>query len=188
MLLHHFDSETGQYLSSTLAEADPRNQDRWLQPAFTTPDALPDRTRYTWPVRRADAWVLVPDYRGVLAYRQDTGEAVEVIQIGKTLADLGLADTPRPSSDYSWEAGGWALNSTLVDTRLRAEALAEMERRVIQARQMTAGKADAFAAGLLSDAEVASFKAWAAYQLAVAKVVDQAGYPASIVWPDPPAA
>ena len=49
--------------------------------------------------------------------------------------------------------------------------MAEFERRLEAARKANAGKADAYAAGLLDDEGVYYFKAWSAYQMALVSVV-----------------
>ncbi|MCW0027680.1 tail assembly chaperone, partial [Burkholderia pseudomallei] len=86
MLIHHYDPATGEYLSSGQPDADPRNDGRWLIPASATLDAPPARTPTTWPFYRDGAWFLLPDYRGRVCYRTDTGEPVEIAIAGKTPA------------------------------------------------------------------------------------------------------
>lgn len=100
MLLHQYDSQTGQYLNSFLADPDPLNPGRWLEPAFTTSTPLPERPRLTWPVFRDGLWSLVPDYRTLRLYRKDNGEVAEILVIGITPDDAGLTDVPRPSDEH----------------------------------------------------------------------------------------
>ncbi|MGF6405793.1 hypothetical protein QF020_003495 [Pseudomonas frederiksbergensis] len=47
--------------------------------------------------------------------------------------------------------------------------------------------ADAFLADLISGADKAMFKAYAAYKLALNKIDQQPGYPATVDWPIAPA-
>jgi hypothetical protein len=186
MLIHQYDNQNGQYHSSRLADADPRNSDRWLIPAFSTAETMPERTALTWPFYVDGAWTLLPDYRGRILYRQDTGEAAEILVAGQTPAEHGLTDVPRPSEDYSWQGNAWQIDPAVVNQRQRAAAMAEFEGRMTLARVKNAGKADAYAAGLLSDAEIDDFRRWSAYQLALVRVIEQDGFPAAIAWPMAP--
>jgi hypothetical protein len=54
------------------------------------------------------------------------------------------------------------------------------------ARVKNAGKADAYAAGLLSDTEIDDFRRWSTYQLALVRVIEQDGFPDAIAWPAAP--
>lgn len=186
MLIHQYDSATDAYTSSRLADPDPLNADRWLVPAFSTDTALPDRPRATWPFFLAGTWVLKPDFRGLLLYRQDTGEPAEIMQPGSTPESSGLTDTPRPSGQHKWGGSGWVLDAEAVALKTRADAMAEFDARMETARKKNAGKSDAIAAGLLTPGEIGVFKAWAAYQLALVRVMESAGFPSERGWPDEP--
>lgn len=188
MLLHQYDSHTGQYLNSFLADPDPVNPDRWLEPAFTTSVPLPERPRLSWPVFRDGSWSLVPDYRTLRLYRKDNGEVAEILVIGMTPDDAGLTDTPRPSDEHVWSDGKktWEIDPSIVAQRARDAAMAEFETRRAVAVQKNFGKADAFAAGMMTLAEEAVFKAWAAYQMALVRLVDSPTFPEGVVWPDEP--
>ncbi|WP_066738199.1 tail fiber assembly protein [Cupriavidus sp. D384] len=186
MQLHKYDSQTGQYTGSTLAEPDPCNEDRWLLPAFSTATPLPDRTRYTWPFHVDGAWELRPDYRGIMLYRQDDGSTAEILLAGITPEQAGLTSSPRPSDEYHFIEGEWVINPRVLLEREQETAMAEFDQRMARARKKTAGKADALAAGLLDPVPAALFKAWAAYQMALVTVLDQEFFPASRVWPEEP--
>jgi hypothetical protein len=186
MLIHQYDNHNGQYHSSRLADADPRHLDRWLIPAFSTTETMPERTALSWPFYRDGAWTLLPDYRGRILYRQDTGEAAEILVAGQTPAEHGLTETPRPSEDHTWQSNCWQIDPAVVNRRQRAAAMAEFEGRMALARVKNAGKADAYAAGLLSDAEIDDFRRWSAYQLALVRAIEQDGFPDAVVWPTEP--
>lgn len=188
MLIHQFDTSTGAYLSSSLADADPRNDGRWLVPAFSTSDALPERTPVSWPFYREGAWTLLPDYRGRQFYRQDTGEATEILTPGLTPAELNLTDKPRPSERHTWIAGEWTVAPEVLAQERRAAMMGEFELRMSKARAQNAGKADAYAAGLLDDEQIYYFKAWSAYQMALVRAIESDTFPGSVEWPDTPAA
>ncbi|MGX6568465.1 phage tail fiber assembly protein [Cupriavidus taiwanensis] len=186
MMIHHYDSHTGQYICSALADPDPRNPNAWLQPAFTTLVPLPERNRYEWPFFRDDAWVMLPDYRGVILYRTESGEPAELGVPGVTPQEAGLTPDPRPSELHRWTAEGWTLDAALVAERTRAAAMAEFDRLMAIAREANAGKADAYAAGLLDAVGTALFKAWSAYQLDLVRVVNSTDFPVVADWPEAP--
>ena len=105
MLIHHYSQSNGEYLSSGQPDADPRNPERWLVPSWATFDEPPARTPTTWPFYRDNAWTLLPDFRGRLCYRTDTGEPVEIATAGKTPDELGLTTEPQPSPRHAWING-----------------------------------------------------------------------------------
>ena len=186
MLIHQYEASDGQYVHSFLADPDPRNPDRWLEPAFTTPLPLPTRNRFEWPFFREGAWVMLPDYRGVVLYRTDTGEPAEIVKAGITPQEAGLTPDPRPSELHHWTDSGWALDPARVAERARAEAMAEFDQLMALARAKNAGKADGYAAGLLSPTEAAIFKAWSNYQLDLVRVINAPDFPAVRNWPEQP--
>jgi hypothetical protein len=187
MLIHQYDNHNGQYHSSRLADADPRHPDRWLMPAFSTAETMPERTALTWPFYVDGTWTLLPDYRGRILYRQDTGEAAEILVAGQTPAEHGLTETPRPSDDHTWRDGEWKIDPAMIAQKERAAAMAEFERRMTLARAKNAGKADAYAAGLLSLEEAYGFRAWSSYQIALVRAIEQTGFPDTLTWPAEPA-
>lgn len=186
MLIHQYDNATGQYISSNLADPDPKNLERWLVPAFSTDIALPERSRNEWPFFVDGAWTLKPDYRGQMLYRTGDGEAAEILMAGIAPADAGLTTKPRPSDQYVWGDGDWVIDPALVAAQKRAAAMQEFDTLLVAARTANAGKADAYAAGLLSPAQTALFKAWANYQLDLVRVIDSASFPDNFVWPATP--
>ncbi|CAE6848558.1 hypothetical protein R75465_07049 [Paraburkholderia aspalathi] len=186
MLIHQYDSTTGQYLSSRLADSDPLNLDRWLMPAFSTADELPARTPLSWPFYLNGAWKLLPDYRGRMLYRQDTGNAAEILVAGTTPAEQGLTETPRPSDDYTWRDGAWTIDPAVIAQKVRAAAMGEFDMRMARARTMNTGKADAYAAGMLSQEGAYYFRAWSAYQLDLVRAIEREGFPDAVTWPADP--
>jgi len=159
------------------------NLDRWLVPAFSTDIPMPERRRNEWPFFIKGAWVVKPDYRGQMLYRTDTGTAAEILAAGVTLEEAGLTDKPRPSDQYVWSNGEWAIDAAIVAEQKRAAAMQEFETLLGAARAANSGKSDAYAAGLLSPAQAALFRAWANYQLALVRVIDSAEFPDNFAWP-----
>ncbi|HGL6720934.1 tail fiber assembly protein [Burkholderia contaminans] len=186
MLCNQYDSLTGQYIVSFLADVDPMNSSRYLVPAFCTLEPLPERAPRTWPFWRADKWEMLPDYRGVRLYRTDSGSAAEITVAGVTPDDAGLTEVPRPSDTHVWREGAWVVDEKIVADRARESAMNDFFARLEKARQQNRGKADARMTGRLSDLEEATFDAWADYQVALVYVVESPTFPAQIVWPAEP--
>ncbi|ALX11457.1 phage tail protein [Burkholderia cepacia JBK9] len=186
MLCNQYDSLTGQYVVSFLADVDPMNSSRYLVPAFCTLDPLPERPPRTWPFWRDAKWEMLPDYRGVRLYRTESGLAAEITVAGVTPADAGLTDKPRPSDTHVWRDGAWVVDEKIVADRAREAAMNDFFARLENARQQNRGKSDARMTGRLSDLEEATFDAWADYQVALVNVVESQTFPAKITWPAEP--
>ncbi|CAG9189487.1 Virus tail fiber assembly protein lambda gpK [Paraburkholderia tropica] len=186
MLIHQYNNATGAYIGSRLADPDPLNQERWLLPAFSTDMPLPARKRDEWLFFIDGAWVIKPDFRGQMLYRTENGEAAEILIPGISIEDAGLTATPRPSEMHVWEGDAWALDAVAVAAKAKADALAEFEVLMSEARTQNAGKSDAYAADLLTSLEIDMFNAWAAYQMALVSVVNGADFPAAKEWPAKP--
>ena len=75
----------------------------------------------------------------------------------------------------------------LTDAELKAAALALRDSLLSVADEATAGMGDAYIAELLDVADVAKFKAYAAYKLKLNKIDQQPTYPQNIDWPVAPA-
>ncbi|KWD80422.1 tail fiber assembly protein [Burkholderia ubonensis] len=187
MLIHHYNPSTGEYLSSSQPDPDPRNDERWLIPSSATVDMPPPRTPTTWPFYSDGAWLLMPDYRGRICYRTDNGEPVEIAIAGKTPSDLGLTTEPRPSPRHAWINGAWTVPPELIEREKHDAAMAEFNRLMGVARSENAGKADAYAAGLLDDEGIYYFKAWSAYQMALVGAIQDDTFPDAVKWPEMPA-
>ena len=186
MLCNQYDSLTGQYIVSFLADVDPMNSSRYLIPAFCTLEPLPEREPRTWPFWRDDKWVMLPDYRGVRLYRTESGAAAEITVAGVTPEDAGLTETPRPSDTHVWQDGAWVVDEKIVADRAREAAMNDFFARLEKARQKNRGKSDARMTGRLSDLEEATFDAWADYQVALVNVVESPKFPKKITWPAEP--
>ncbi|RQT18213.1 phage tail protein [Burkholderia contaminans] len=186
MLCNQYDSLTGQYIVSFLADVDPMNSERFLVPAFCTLEPLPERAPRTWPFWRDGKWEMLPDYRGVRLYRTESGAAAEITVAGMTLEDTGLTEVPRPSDAHVWRDGAWAIDEQIVADRERETAMNDFFARLEKARRQNLGKSDARITGRMSDLEAATFDAWADYQMALSNTVDAPTFPNDVVWPTEP--
>ena len=186
MLCNQYDSLTGQYIVSFLADVDPMNSSRYLVPAFCTLEPLPERAPRTWPFWRNDKWEMLPDYRGVRLYRTESGAVAEITVAGVTPDEVRLTEVPRPSDAHVWRDGAWAIDEDIVAGRVREAAMNDFFARLEKARKQNLGKSDARVTGRLSDLEVATFDAWTDYQVALVRVVESPDFPAQLAWPDEP--
>jgi len=186
MKIHTYHHQSGAYQGESVAEPDPRNDARWLMPAFTTIVAPPDKQARTWPCWRDGQWTLLPDYRAAPLYRTDTGEPASIDAPGITPEEVGLTEQAPPGPEHVWRDGAWQIDDARVAAQVREAAICAFDTRFTKARQRTLGRGDALAAGLLNDVETATFKAWAAYQLALVRVIDAPDFPEHVNWPAEP--
>jgi hypothetical protein len=86
--------------------------------------------------------------------------------------------------------GAWSFVAPIppvpTDAELGATAMAQRHALLSVASDAAAGMADAYIAGLLDADDTATFKAFAAYQLALNKIDTQSVYPTAIDWPIAP--
>ncbi|MGU7780461.1 phage tail assembly chaperone [Burkholderia sp. PU8-34] len=186
MLCNQYDSLTGQYIVSFLADVDPMNSTRFLVPAFCTLEPIPEREPRTWPFWRDDRWEMLPDYRGVRLYRTDSGAAAEITVAGVKPEEAGLTEMPRPSEEHVWRDETWTVDEQTVAEQVREAAMNDFFARLEKARQQNLGKSDARVTRRLSDLEEATFDAWTDYQVALTHVVESPTFPNNIVWPSEP--
>jgi len=192
---YSFDPNLGTYRGETVADADPLVENNWLFPAHSTSVAPPAAAAGQIAVldQVAQTWSLVASWFATPLYLTSSGEPYVLGSTvdGNVFNGLGalpawLTDVARPSDLYVWTAGAWAIDATLQANSQAAAAQAQVAQLMAQASLITSGLSDAFIAGILSDADQARYKAWAAYKLALTQVSQQTGYPATIVWPTAP--
>jgi hypothetical protein len=129
---------------------------------------------------------------GVVQYIQPAdGDITTMFHEDMTFVDV-TDITPIPVERWAavevdgvWEFAA-PLPPVLTDEELAVTALVQRDALLAAANEATAGMADAYVADLLSPEEVVTFKAYAAYKLALNKITKQTGYPRKITWPKPP--
>lgn len=111
---------TGEYTGESLADESPLEPGVFLIPAYATTIAPPAAGANQAAVfdEAANAWQLVPDFRGAQLYSTSDGSAVAA-NLGQSLADLSATDKPRPSEAHVWKSGKWQ-----ADAAKQAEILA----------------------------------------------------------------
>jgi hypothetical protein len=120
--------------------------------------------------------VQVVDNRGVV-YDVTNGVEEEWTKLGEL--PPSHTSLPFPGPHFVWNGSEWALDVV-------ASVQAQRNQLMYAAHQATAGMSDAYIAGLLSDEDAKTFKAFATYKVALSKIEQQPGYPTSIDWPTSP--
>ncbi|WP_081546515.1 tail fiber protein [Chromobacterium haemolyticum] len=204
--VHAFQPSTGEYLGARQADISPNEPgDVVLLPPFCTIATPPAAGANQAAVFEGGQWRLVPDYRTSRIW--STATAVKVTaQLGQSLADLGATDQPPPFFSV-WDGQAWQVDQAAknaadavaaqpefryLDDSTRRNALIQQAQQ--DARQMLLLAYAArkplevvALAGSATQAELDLLAAWKRYCNALAKIAQQPGYPASIVWPAPPA-
>lgn len=97
MKIYHYDRVTQEYTGFTEAKPDPMVKDRFLVPANATEIKPNDPIQGFAQVFVKDAWVDVPDHRGVLVESPD-GQVFEITELGTTPSDVEFE--PLPEKTY----------------------------------------------------------------------------------------
>lgn len=157
-MIYNYDSATGAYVSTSLADPSPREPGVYLIPAHATEIAPPERAPFAWPVFDASTgtWSLVPDHRGGVFYSTATSERVEITELGKTPDDLGLTGQEPPAGFVTWDGTVW--QHDLVRTKAAALAAIDAEAGRARARYITVAPGQE-ATYILKAQQAAAFKA-----------------------------
>lgn len=108
LTIFNYHPETGEFISSSLADKSPLEPDEWLIPAHATEIEPPQTVANQVAVFDGNAWRIDQDFRGLNLYSTENGSRVEVDTIGPM--PTNATTDPRPSIFYGWSSSGWALN------------------------------------------------------------------------------
>ncbi|NRN29196.1 tail fiber assembly protein [Photorhabdus heterorhabditis] len=180
IVVFNYDAITLEYLNST---------DEHLSvgiglPANSCTDAPPDIQEGYVACRSSDLtnWLIVPDYRGKIAYNTQTGKQQEIIEPGELPEILTFK---QPGSDFDkWDGEKWV-------TDIEAQKASQIEQAEHQ-RATLRQQADeamtllqyAVETEMASEAEKASLFAWKKYVVLLSRV-DVSQVP-DIEWPQIP--
>ncbi len=143
-MVYSYDPATGEYTGVTTADESPLEPGVYLLPAHSTEVPPPEAGDHEAALWDGEAWDLIPDWRGAVRYRTDTGEKVHITDLGPLPGDV--TDVPPPDGEHVWEGGAWALPLEVA----RGRKIAEIQAGANAAfRAMQAG---------YSEGEVASFE------------------------------
>lgn len=177
---------TGEFLSCSPADPSPLEPDVWLFPAHCChlePPVVPDGF-VAVAVEDGQAWQIVADHRGALAYSTETGAP----QVWQELGDLPAGWTLQaPVTEFdTWQEDKWVPDEA---------AIAEVARRTAYRRQLLANQyatgrintlEDAVSLGMASEAETDALKAWKVYRVELERLDITSNAPADNDWPGSP--
>ncbi|MBW8034229.1 MAG: tail fiber assembly protein [Planctomycetes bacterium] len=131
MNLYSYSKINNEFLGVLQAREDPKTPGRFLHPANTTEVEPPGFGVNEIPVFVSGAWIVKPDYRGVI-YNTTTLEPQALEDIGEIPA--GFTDIEPPSQFHTWDATEWVLDlaAELLSTKesklseLKTEGLSRM--------------------------------------------------------------
>ncbi len=111
--IFHYHPTTGEYTGSSPADHSPLEPDAVLIPAHATDQTPPETGVREAAVFRDDAWLIAPDWRGVVLFSKTNGSAVTIADIGTTPADVNATEAERPSPAHVWADGQWVEDATV---------------------------------------------------------------------------
>ncbi|MCJ7956616.1 MAG: tail fiber assembly protein [Pseudomonas sp.] len=186
LVIYHADSITGEYIGSGLAAPDPLEPGKWILPAraFTEEPPIADEGYVAvCTPGAASSWTLQEDQRGIV-YSIQNGESVQLDQLGPV--PEGFTKDPRPSPYHAWIGGKWKLDKDAERTGQIADAVAMRDNLIRDAATRIAPLQDAVDLGEATDEDVTNLKKWKQYRVALNRIDQQSGYPATIDWPVAP--
>jgi len=169
MKIYNVHPVTSEYLGDSLADPDPLIEGSWLIPANAYTDAPPQYGKNQAVVRDGDVWKVVDDFRGTVYYT-DSSDPHVIEDLGVVVPD-NATDTPPPPTT----------------AELTALALRRRDGLLGTATLRIAPLQDAVDLGVVTDTDTANLKLWKQYRVDINRIDQQAGFPASINWPAPPA-
>lgn len=106
MNITHYSRNTGEPLIPGLADADPKNEDQFLIPAYATPDIVPEVEAKQCAVftdengavprsHKEGEWKIVADYRGYLGY-DENGDEQRISELGQEPDESWTLTKPEP--------------------------------------------------------------------------------------------
>lgn len=134
--IYNIHPETGEFLTTAIADASPLEPGVYLVPAFATDIAPPVLGVKQAAVFVGGAWQVKADWRAVPLYSTADGSVVTIDAIGQTPAGAGATEVPPPTAQHSWQAGVWVIDAAKVAAlleRVRVEARARIDAAYTQA-------------------------------------------------------
>ena len=105
MILHDYDSVTGEYLGSSKAQANPKVEGEFLLRINSTEKKLPSYGDDEKPVFKNNKWVVLKDYRGKTAYNANNRDDLYIVEELGNLKEGFVLEQPELvlSDDEKWE-------------------------------------------------------------------------------------
>lgn len=120
--VYSYNPITGEYIGTTVADESPLEPGVYLLPAHSTEVAPPEGGSHEAALWDGEVWSLVPDWRGEVRYRTNTGEAIHITELGEL--PEGLTEMAPPDEEHVWEGGVWVLPWAVRVSRKKAEIAA----------------------------------------------------------------
>lgn len=185
-LVYQANPATGEYVGQSYADPDPLVVGNWLIPGKAFTEAPPKAEKGFAAVHvpgGKEVWSLLRDLRGTV-YQTDTGLQVEWEKFGEL--PQGLTLTPWPGPYHVWSGEEWKLDVAAQTEGQKVQAFAKRDQLLSEATARISPLQDAVDLGEATAAEEASLKKWKQYRVAVNRIDQQKGFPASIEWPPMP--
>lgn len=186
LVIYHADSVTGEYIGSGFADPDPLEPGKWIIPAraFTEKPPIADKGYVAVFTPGLESnWTLQQDQRGIV-FNIQSGDSVQWDQLGPV--PDGFTKDPRPSPYHAWDGGKWKLDKDAERNGQIADAVGTRDNLIRDAATRIAPLQDAVDLGEASDEDMANLKKWKQYRVALNRIDQQSGYPATIDWPVEP--
>ena len=118
MILHDYDSVTGEYLGSSNAQANPKVEGEFLPRVNSTDKKLPSYGDGEKPVFKNNKWVVLKDHRGKIAYNANDRDDLYVVEELGDLKKGFVLEQPELvlSDDEKWEQVRKKRNSLLAQS------------------------------------------------------------------------
>ncbi|WP_439836342.1 tail fiber assembly protein [Aeromonas enteropelogenes] len=176
---HCCDYATGAYIGL---------QDQYVSihcglPAHAYLEAPPEWKDGEWPARlsSSEPWVILPDFRGKIAYHIETKQPREIKELGSLPAHETLL---KPASIHDkWDGEHWQADDEAEADAALAAATVTRSALLAEANQHIAVLGDAVDLGMATDAELDAYNAWRRYRVELTRL-DLTLTP--IVWPEKP--
>lgn len=127
MKIYHYDPQSGELITSSIADESPLEPGVFLCPGFAT-FAIPPETASREAAVFADGqWQVKVDWRYVNLFSTFDGSPVSIGEVGITPVDVSATDLPRPSRAHAWQDGAW-----VIDPVLQAEIAAQEQSDLIK--------------------------------------------------------
>jgi len=121
----HFDPETGEYLSASVAVESSLQPGIPILPANSTFDPPPACGKREVPVRVGNTWVCRPDWREVKLYSTEDGSDVVIDAIGQVPDDVSATELQKPDETFVWKNRKWVADvNRRAEVKKRRQALA----------------------------------------------------------------
>ncbi|UJB33753.1 tail fiber assembly protein [Chromobacterium sp. Beijing] len=182
--IYHYHPVTGEYLSTSTANASPLEPGVWLLPAHASKAKPPVTAEREIALFRDGAWVVEQDWRGIELWSKATAARVQA-QLGDSPDSLNATELEPPPFAV-WSGDGWSVDANAQRAAQAAAVDIETASRRAAADAAITPLEDAVELDMATPEELAALKAWKRCRVLLSRVPQQAGYPMAVDWPPSP--